>query len=153
VQQFTSTQAKQHFGELMKAAELGPVAVERHHKVQVIVVKPDQFAASTPAASLQAERKLARLNQALVERDRLIRHQQIAIDLLTLPAAESRQLIKQAKAMVARWREAQLCSADYIERWSGLLALPLKELASAMVGDLDGWGSALRQNSPWVGVR
>jgi hypothetical protein len=27
--------------------------------------------------------------------------------------------------------------------------LPAAELASQMCGDVDGWGPALRQNSPW----
>ncbi len=53
--------------------------------------------------------------------------------------------------MVARWRAEGLCSDDYIRRWSDILQLPVRQMAQAMGSDLDGWGQALRQNSPWVG--
>ena len=151
LRQITASQAKQGFGALMQAAQAGPVAVERHRKVQVVVVSPEHFAASARLADPKAQRKLARLNQALVERDRLIRHQKIAIDLLTLPRPDSLRLVKRARSMVERWRAEGLCSADYIQRWSDILRLPVKSMAAAIVSDLDGWGNALRQNSPWVG--
>jgi PHD/YefM family antitoxin component YafN of YafNO toxin-antitoxin module len=147
----TASQAKQSFGELMQAAQAGPVAVERHRKVQVVVVSPEHFAASTRLADPKAQRKLARLNQTLVERDRLIRHQKIAIDLLTLPRADSSKLVKRARFMVERWRAEGLCSADYIRRWSDILRMPVKFMAAAIVSDQGGWGNALRQNSPWIG--
>ena len=150
--QFTASQAKQNFGDLLLAAELGPVAVERHRKVRVIVVKPEHFAASQQRPpDPKTERRLARLQQSLLERDRLIRHQKIAIDLLTLPKFDSTKLVKRAKAMVERWRTESLCSDDYIQRWSDILKLPVKQMAQAIGSDLDGWGTALRQNSPWVG--
>jgi hypothetical protein len=149
---FTASRAKQQFGELLKAAANGPVAIEHHGKVRAIVVAPEHFhSARTSQPDAVTERKLARLSQTLVERDRLIRHQNLALQLLTLPAHECTQLLAQAQAMVTRWREERLCSADYIDRWSHLLALPLPVLAQTMVADMDGWGTALRQNSPWVG--
>jgi hypothetical protein len=153
MQHFSSSHAKQNFGDLLKATELGPVAVERHRKVQVIVMTPEHFAAHQQSTDPKVERRLARLNQALVERDRLIRHQKIAIELLTLPQAESAKLIDGARAMVERWTQEKLCSIDYIQRWSDILTMPLKQMAEVIVSDADGWGSALRQNSPWVGER
>ena len=36
-----------------------------------------------------------------------------------------------------------------IERWRAMLAKPLAELVDAMCGEAEGWGAALRQNSPW----
>jgi len=86
-----------------------------------------------------------------VERERLIRHQKIAIDLLTLPKLQSTRLVKRAQSMVEQWRAGSLCSSDYIQRWSDILELPVKQMAQAIGSDLDGWGTALRQNSPWVG--
>ncbi len=153
MQHFTSTRAKQAFGELLRAAALGPVAIERHGKVQAIVTAPGAALPPTLQASDQAARQLARAVQAGVEKDRLIRHQRIAIDLLTLPAPASQALMQAATAVVSLWRREQLCSSDYIERWQALLSQPLPQLAVSMASDLDGWGSALRQNSPWVGVR
>lgn len=149
---FTASQAKQRFGELLKAAAQGPVAIEHHGKVRAIVAAPGYFHDTpAPPALALAERQLARLSQTLIERDRLIRHQRIALQLLTLPAQEGQPLLDQAQATVARWRDEKLCSADYIERWEHLLSLPLTEMAQAMVSDMEGWGTALRQNSPWVG--
>lgn len=97
-------------------------------------------------------RKLARVAQALVEQRRLSRHQRIARRLISLPARDAEQMIGQAKAVVERWRQEKLCSIDYIERWSAMLALSPADLAKAMVSDAEGWGTALRQNSPWVAI-
>ena len=150
---FTSTRAKQNFGQLLAAAAVAPVAIERHGKVQAIVAAPAAMAAS--AASLhatRAPRELDRLNQRLTEQNRLVRHLRIALDLVTRPARERDALIAGARSVVERWRREQLCSRDYIDRWSEILALPVREMALRMTSDCDGWGAALRQNSPWAGV-
>ena len=152
MQQFSSTQAKQNFGQLMKASALAPVAIERHGKVQAVLMSPAFHGAARAAQDPLAERRLARLQQAGVEKDRLLRHHRIAMDLLTLAPAESERLIRQARDTVERWRREQLSSRDYVDRWAALLALPAPQLAREMVSDADGWGTALRQNSPWVGL-
>lgn len=100
----------------------------------------------------QAARQLARERHALLEKDRLIRHQRIALDLTTLAPDQRDRLIKDARAMVSRWRVERLCSADYIQRWEQILGMEPEEMALAIVSEADGWGPALRQNSPWVGV-
>jgi hypothetical protein len=153
MEQFSSTRAKQSFGELLKAAALAPVAIERHGKVQAIIAAPCHFTQASLAQDGQAAKRLARLNQSLIEKDRLIRHQRIALDLVTLPPDDKDRMIQQAWAVVQRWKQERLCSSDYIDRWSALLKLPPTELANAMVSEADPWGPALRQNSPWVGVR
>ncbi len=150
MRRFTATQAKQSFGDLLRAVQEGPVAIERHHQVQAIIASPDRFAQADVVEARRAARRLARAQQDLVERDRLIKHQQLAIDLLTRPAPERQALIRRARAVVEQWRARGLCSADYIDRWSQLLALPPRELAQAITGDAEGWGTALRQNSPFV---
>lgn len=152
MRQFSSTQAKQSFGELLEAASLGPVAIEKHGKVKAIVASPEIFSAADRTQIELAQRRAARLNQTLVEKERLITHQKIAISLLTLPAQQRRTLIRQARAVVGRWRAGNLCSKDYIDRWQSLLELPVDELAAAMTSDAEGWGNALRQNSPWTTI-
>lgn len=152
MQQFSSTQAKQNFGQLIKASALAPVAIERHGKVQAVLMSPAFHGAAQAAQDPLAERRLARLQQAGVEKDRLLRHHRIAMDLLTLTPAESERLIRQARDTVERWRREKLSSRDYVDRWAALLALPARQLAREMVSDADGWGTALRQNSPWVGL-
>lgn len=150
MQQFSSTQAKQNFGELMKAAGKEPVAIERHGRIEAIIAAPRFF--PRPDADDTAARRHARLQQALIERDRLIRHQRIALDLVTAPPKERATMTRNAEQVVERWRREHLCSDDYIDRWSAMLKLPVRELALAMISDADGWGTALRQNSPWVGL-
>lgn len=151
MRQFSSTEAKQHFGELLKAIEQGPVMVERHRKVQAVVLTPGHYAAMQARPDPQAERRAARLRQAMAEQERLIRHQRIAIDLLSLPAADRERLVAKARATVAFWRAEHLCSSDYVQRWSDILAQPARQIARLIVDDLDGWGRALRRNSPWIG--
>lgn len=149
MQHMTSSQAKQNFGELLDAAAQGPVAIERHRKVKAIVCSPEAFHARTNSDSRLAERRAARADQVLVEKDRLIKHQALAIQLLLMSPADSQTLVTRAQQEVARWRRERLCSLDYIERWEALLKRSVNELAQAMGSETLEWGTALRQNSPW----
>lgn len=83
------------------------------------------------------------------ELQRLMRHQQLAIELLCAPIETQQQSLQAAQQVIARWQTEQLCSADYIQRWRHWLTLPLSELAPLMCSDADGWGPAMRQNSPF----
>ena len=98
------------------------------------------------------ERTAARVQQAAVEQARLDRYHCIANDLRTLPDGRRETLIANALAVVARWKADRLCSVDYIERWTVILTMSPSDMAAAMVSDADGWGTALRQNSPFLGV-
>lgn len=150
MQQMTSTQAKQNFGELLAAAALAPVAIERHGKVQTVMAAPRFFMAEDPESDVLAQRRLARLNQSLVEKDRLIRHQRIALELVLASEPQRHRLVAGAQAVVERWQRERLCSQDYIERWRTILQLPVTEMVREMTADGNAWGPALRQNSPWV---
>ena len=152
MQQISATDAKQTFGDLLDAAARGPVAIEKYKKIKAIVAAPEFFARASQEQARLAERHMARLQQSLLDKDRFIQHQQIAVKLLTLPARERRALIEKAQAVVAQWQAERLCSSDYIDKWQALLRLPAPELARALASDADGWGPALRQNSPWPGL-
>ena len=152
MKQLSATRAKQNFGELLNAAAVEPVAIEKHGKVQAIVAAPQFFKSAQTNADGIAARRLARLGQTVVENNRLIRHQRIAFDLVTAPAAQRKKMIARAREIVDRWRREQLCSLDYIDRWSAILLLPEREMAVQMTSDDNAWGPALRQNSPWVGL-
>jgi len=152
MQQMSSSHAKQNFGELLDAVAHGPVAIERHKKIKAIVCSPEAFEGQTGRDRQLAERRAARAAQSLVEKDRLIKHQRLAIELLLMPAAQSGALIAQARREVDRWRRERLCSEDYVVRWEQLLDRPVDELARAMASDSLEWGTALRQNSPWLAV-
>lgn len=149
MQHMTASNAKQNFGELLEALAQGPVAIERHKKIKAIVCAPEAFQPAHRAGGQMLERRHARAAQETVEKDRLIKHQRLAIELLTMPKSQSNALIRQARAEVDRWRRDRLCSPDYGDRWDELLSLPRADMARAMCGDAQGWGTALRQNSPW----
>lgn len=85
----------------------------------------------------------------LVDKDRLIKHQKWAIDLLLMPEARRDELILHARAEVAKWRRLRLCSSDYADRWGDLLQQPVNDLVLEMAADESGDGASLRQNSPW----
>jgi antitoxin (DNA-binding transcriptional repressor) of toxin-antitoxin stability system len=136
----------QNFGEVLARAAREPVGIERHGKLVAAVVPPQWL----QRTGVLDERRAARAAQERVELHRLMRHQNLAIELLTAPAAQQRKAIAAAHAEVQRWQRLGLCSEDYIERWSQWLALPIKELARRMCSDAHGWGAAMRQNSPFT---
>ena len=153
MKQFSATQATQNFDALLSAASLGLVAIERHGKVQAIIAAP-QFIDLPTVPDALAARQLARLRQLVIEKNRLIRHQHIALALVTASKPRRAQMLAAAQAVVQRWRTDGLCSADYIDRWSAILELPATEMALQMTGEGNNdWGPALRQNSPWVGLQ
>ena len=147
MQSISASQAKQNFGELLTRVAEGPVAVERHGKVEAVVCSPAVWARVQALADPLVDRQRARLAQDLVEKDRLIRHQKIALSLLGSSPRVAEKMIAQAQAVVARWKQERLCSQDYIVRWSKLLSLPRAQLALALTDEHEGWGRALRQNS------
>jgi len=141
----TASAARQNFGQLLERAAKAPVGIERHGKL-VAVLGPPVWAGSDPAL---AERRRAREEQQRVEKERLLAHQRIGIELLAHRARRTR-LLQAARAEVVRWSAERLCSQDYVDRWSEWLALPVAELVERMCSDADGWGPAMRQNSPFA---
>jgi hypothetical protein len=141
-----ASHVKQNFGEVLARAALGPVGVERHRKLVAAIVPP-QWLARHDALD---ERRAARAAQQQVELLRLMAHQQLGIELLCANAAGQRKRIDAARREVDRWQARQLCSADYIERWRAWLALPVREMVQRMCSDAQGWGRAMRQNSPFA---
>ncbi len=140
----TASQAKQNFGSLLGQLAHSPVAIARHHKTVAVVMSPE-------AAHLMTDpRRLARQAQQQRETQRLMQHQQLAIDLLCAPRPAQKKRIQDALKQVKRWEAEHLCSADYIERWRQWLALPVSEWAPLMCSPAQGWGPAMRQNSPFT---
>ena len=144
MQTITASQAKQNFGALLSQLQHSPVAIARHNKTVAIIMLPEAVAVQ-PNPRVQA-----RLEQRQREQQRLMRHQQLAIGLLCATPAQQARQIKAADAVVARWARDGLCSADYIARWKAWLALPVQKLAPLMCGNAEGWGPAMRQNSPFT---
>ncbi|MGE3349337.1 MAG: type II toxin-antitoxin system Phd/YefM family antitoxin [Ramlibacter sp.] len=143
----TASAAKQNFGHVLERAATAPVGIERHGKLVAALVPP-QWLDHAPQLD---ERRRARDEQQRVEQGRLMAHQRIGIALL---AHKDRQkpLLAAAQREVKRWAALRLCSQDYIDRWAEWLALPVAELVERMCSDADGWGTAMRQNSPFAAL-
>lgn len=141
----SASYAKQNFGDVLQMALNEPVAIERHGKA--VAILSGQL---LPNNSEQIElKKYARLQQKNIECERLIRHQKIAIRLLSEEPSDVAVLIEKAKAEVCKWRMLESCSNDYISKWDDILQKTPEDIAQLICSDLDGWGTALRQNSPW----
>jgi len=140
----TASQAKQNFGALIGRLSQSPVAIERHQKIVAIVLSPES------AAAVPDPRQAARAQQQQREQLRLMHHQQWAIELLCASKRVQHRHVQTARQVVERWQAEHLCSSDYIDRWQQWLALPVADLAKRMCGDADGWGPAMRQNSPFI---
>ena len=141
-----ASHAKQNFGEVLARAAHGPVGIERHRKLVAAIVPPHWLARH----GAQDERRAARAAQREVEVARLVAHQKIGIELLCASAAERRRRIASASREVDRWEAGRLCSRDYIDRWRDWLAQPLPKLVRLMCSEAQGWGTAMRQNSPFA---
>ena len=141
-----ASHVKQNFGEVLARAAQGPVGVERHRKLVAAIVPPHWLSQH----GAMDERRAARAAQQQVELGRLMAHQQLGIELLCAEPAQLRRYIDAARREVDRWQDRQLCSADYIARWRAWLALPVKQLVQRMCSEAEGWGRAMRQNSPFT---
>jgi len=141
----SASAAKQNFGQILKRAASAPVGIERRGKLVAAVVPPGWL----EKAALLDERRLARAQQQRIEQNRLMAHQRISIELLTR-RGRRKQLLDGARREVRRWAKDGLCSQDYIDRWSEWLALPEVDLVERMCSDANGWGNAMRQNSPFA---
>lgn len=144
----TASDAKQNFGNVLARAAIAPVAIEKHGKVVAAMVPPGWLERSYQLD----DRRLAREEQKKVEQNRLMAHQRTGIALLS-GARQKNELLKAARQEVRRWQERQLCSQDYIDRWNEWLLLPAPELVERMCSDAQGWGNAMRQNSPFAAMQ
>jgi hypothetical protein len=141
-----ASHVKQNFGEVLALAARGPVGVERHRKLVAAIVPPHWL----DRHDALDERRAARAAQRQVEVARLMAHQQVGIELLCATRTQQRARIAAAKREVDRWEAGKLCSADYIAGWRGWLDLPVPDLVRRMCSDAQGWGPAMRQNSPFT---
>ena len=98
-------------------------------------------------ASPDDARRRARLEQQRDLELRRNRHLRLALDLAG-DARSAARMIAKARRRVDLWRRKGACSPFYIERWSRLLDLPPRRLATAMAS-LGDWEDAMFQNSPW----
>ena len=101
-------------------------------------------------SAAMAQRRTARAElQAKLAASRE-KHLKIAVKFAS-GGPEDAALKTGALKMLKLWREKQLCSPDYIDRWQQILdAKPQLVAQSLLAMDDDEWGPALRQNTPFV---
>lgn len=143
-----ASHVKQNFGEVLARAAREPLGVRRHRKLVAALVPADWL----QRGGALDERRAAREAQKTVELQRLADHQRLGIELLCASPSRQARIVQAAGRQVDRWEAERLCSGDYIQRWRRWLALPVKELVQHMCSQADGWGPAMRQNSPFGGL-
>jgi len=77
------------------------------------------------------------------------KHLKLAVKF-ALGGAEAIALKEDALRMVQLWKEKELCSPVYIERWFEILNAEPKQVAKKLLAMDDAWGPALRQNTPFA---
>lgn len=78
------------------------------------------------------------------------KHLKIAVKF-ALGGPDATALKSGALKMVKLWREKQLCSPVYIDRWQQILEAKPRQVAQSLLAmDDDEWGPALRQNTPFA---
>jgi transcriptional regulator with XRE-family HTH domain len=143
--------------DLARSAKVSRSVLSRLERSQGLPVQTDVldrlFAALemkprvSDAASPDAARIQARLEQQRRLEQRRSRHLRLAVELAAAKRPDARMIAK-ARERVELWRSKRSCSPLYIERWSEILALPPRGMAKAMVS-LGEWEDAMFQNSPW----
>lgn len=99
------------------------------------------------SAAASDDRKRARMEQQHRLDQARSRHLRLALDLANDGRATV-PLISKARERVDLWRQEQICSAYYIDRWARVLDLPPRGIAKEMASFGD-WEDAMFQNSPW----
>lgn len=101
-------------------------------------------------SAAMARRRIARSEQQAKLAASREKHLKIAVKF-ALGGPEAATLKTGALKMVKLWREKQLCSPVYIDRWQQILdAKPQQVAQSLLTMDDDEWGPALRQNTPFA---
>lgn len=90
----------------------------------------------------------ARAEKLRQEARRLDKHARIAAMLRDPKLSPS--VIKEGLKQVDLWKANKLCSADYIEAWSHLLAHPLR--AAGVLEEQSPRAAQLRQNTPFAAL-
>ena len=131
------------------------VQIERGNDAQMSSVEKTAQALGVELGILEesptmARRRTARFDHQVKLAASREKHLKIAVKF-ALGGPEAAALKAGALKMVDLWREKQLCSPVYIDRWQQILdAKPQQVAQSLLTMDDDEWGPALRQNTPFA---
>jgi transcriptional regulator with XRE-family HTH domain len=147
---------------LTQQALADAAGISRTTLVQIEKGKDAQLSSITMAGQilgvtvgvLQQSPEMARRKQARADNQVKLaasreKHLKIAVKF-ALGGAQATALKKDALRMVKLWREKQLCSPVYIERWLKILNAKPLQVAQSLASMDDEWGPAMRQNTPFA---
>ena len=107
-----------------------------------------EFGILSESAEMGRRRRARSEHQAKLTASRE-KHLKIAVQF-ALGGAQAAQLKADALRMVQLWKDKQLCSPVYIERWGNILNAEAVQIAQNLLAMDDAWGPALRQNTPFA---
>jgi len=108
-----------------------------------------EFGILSESAEMGRRRKARSEHQTKLAASRE-KHLKIAVQF-ALGGLQAAQLKTDALRMVQLWKDKQLCSPVYIERWQNILdAEPAQIAQNLLAMEEDTWGPALRQNTPFA---
>ncbi|MEO7105418.1 MAG: helix-turn-helix transcriptional regulator [Rhodoferax sp.] len=131
------------------------IQIEKGKDAQMSNVEMTAQALGVKFGILSESVEMARRRQARSEHQIKLaasreKHLKIAVQF-ALGGTQAAQLKTDALRMVQLWKDKQLCSPVYIERWEEILdAKPAQIAQSLLTMEDDAWGPALRQNTPFA---
>ncbi len=131
------------------------VQIEKGNDAQMSNVEKTAQALGVEFGILEESPAMARHRTARAEQQAKLaasreKHLKIAVKF-ALGGPEAAALKAGALKMVKLWRDKQLCSPVYIDRWQQILEAKPQQVAQSLLAmDNDEWGPALRQNTPFA---
>jgi transcriptional regulator with XRE-family HTH domain len=153
----SESMSQQALAEAVGISRTTLVQIEKGNDVQMSSVEKAAHALGLEFGILVESADLARRRQARAEQQAKLaasreKHLRIAVQF-ALGGEQPARLKREALRMVELWKEKQLCSPVYIERWQNILAAEPAQIAQTLLAmDEDPWGPALRQNTPFIGA-
>jgi transcriptional regulator with XRE-family HTH domain len=130
------------------------IQIEKGKDAQISSVEQVAHVLGAQLGLLSESPAMARKRQARADQQAKLaasreKHLKIAVQL-ALGGAEADTLKTNALRQVALWKEKQLCSPVYIDRWQKILEAQPQQVSRSMLALDDEWGPALRQNTPFA---
>ena len=130
------------------------VNIEQGHDAQVSSIESAARVLGVELGIVAESPELARRRKARTEQQTKLaasreKHLKIAVQF-ALGGPDAQALKAAALHMVGLWKDRQLCSPVYIERWTRILDAEPQHVAQSILALDDEWGPALRQNTPFA---
>ncbi len=148
--------SQQALAEAVGISRTTLIQIEKGKDAQMSNVEMTAQALGVEFGILHESAQMARRRTARVEHQAKLaasreKHLKIAVQF-ALGGAQAARLKTDALRMVQLWKDKQLCSPVYIDRWQAILHAEPAQIAQSLLAMDDAWGPALRQNTPFAVV-